>query len=38
MPGLIAATVPGRGHVPFLDEPEALAAIRAVIDACAAGT
>jgi pimeloyl-ACP methyl ester carboxylesterase len=35
MPGLIAATVPGRGHVPFLDEPEALAAIRAVIDRCA---
>ncbi|WP_288940629.1 alpha/beta hydrolase [uncultured Roseovarius sp.] len=27
-PGLIAATVPDRGHVPFLDEPEALKAIR----------
>ncbi|MFN3643950.1 MAG: alpha/beta fold hydrolase [Gemmobacter sp.] len=38
IPGLIAATVPGRGHVPFLDEPEALAAIRAVIDRCAAAT
>ena len=35
MPGLIVATVPGRGHVPFLDEPEALDAIRAVIDRCA---
>ncbi|MEL6584221.1 MAG: alpha/beta hydrolase [Pseudomonadota bacterium] len=23
-PGLIAAVVPGRGHVPFLDEPDAL--------------
>jgi pimeloyl-ACP methyl ester carboxylesterase len=34
LPGLIAATVPDRGHVPFLDEPEALAAIRCVIDAC----
>ena len=27
-PDLIAAEVPGRGHVPFLDEPESLAAIR----------
>lgn len=26
-PGMIAATVPDRGHVPFLDEPEALKAI-----------
>ena len=26
-PDMIAADVPGRGHVPFLDEPEALAAI-----------
>lgn len=26
-PGLIAATVPDRAHVPFLDEPEALEAI-----------
>jgi pimeloyl-ACP methyl ester carboxylesterase len=31
-PGLIAATVPDRGHVPFLDEPEALAAIHALMD------
>ena len=28
-PDMIFADVPGRGHVPFLDEPEALAAIRA---------
>lgn len=28
-PDLVAATVPGRGHVPFLDEPESVAAIRA---------
>lgn len=27
--GLIVATIPDRGHVPFLDEPESLAAIRA---------
>ncbi|MCY4305102.1 MAG: alpha/beta hydrolase [Aestuariivita sp.] len=27
-PDLIAAEVPDRGHIPFLDEPEALAAIR----------
>jgi pimeloyl-ACP methyl ester carboxylesterase len=31
-PGLIAATVPDRGHVPFLDEAQALAAIRAVLE------
>jgi len=31
-PGMIAATVPDRGHVPFLDEPEALAAIRGVLE------
>jgi pimeloyl-ACP methyl ester carboxylesterase len=30
-PQLIAVTVKGRGHVPFLDEPEALSAIRAVL-------
>jgi pimeloyl-ACP methyl ester carboxylesterase len=30
-PGLIRAEVPERGHVPFLDEPEALAAIRAFL-------
>jgi pimeloyl-ACP methyl ester carboxylesterase len=28
-PDMIAVTVPGRGHVPFLDEPESLAALRA---------
>ncbi len=27
-PDMIAATVPGRGHVPFLDEPESLDALR----------
>lgn len=27
-PDMIFAEVPGRGHVPFLDEPEALAALR----------
>lgn len=30
-PDLIVAEVPGRGHVPFLDEPEALAALDALI-------
>lgn len=30
-PDMIYAEVPGRGHVPFLDEPEALAAIHAWI-------
>lgn len=28
-PGLIAAEVPGRAHVPFLDEPESIAALTA---------
>jgi pimeloyl-ACP methyl ester carboxylesterase len=28
-PDMIRAEVPGRGHIPFLDEPESLAAIRA---------
>jgi pimeloyl-ACP methyl ester carboxylesterase len=28
MPGLIVAHVPDRAHIPFLDEPEALAALR----------
>lgn len=27
-PDMIHATVPGRGHIPFLDEPESVAAIR----------
>jgi len=31
-PALVTAEVPDRGHVPFLDEPEALAAIRTVLD------
>jgi hypothetical protein len=26
-PDMVFADVPGRGHVPFLDEPEALAAL-----------
>jgi pimeloyl-ACP methyl ester carboxylesterase len=36
-PGLIRAEVPGRGHVPFLDEPESVAAIRAWLAEVAAG-
>lgn len=32
-PGLITATVPDRGHAPFLDEPEALDVIARVMDA-----
>ncbi len=31
-PDLIASEVPDRGHVPFLDEPEAVQAVRAVLD------
>ncbi|MEM8775161.1 MAG: alpha/beta hydrolase [Pseudomonadota bacterium] len=31
-PEMISATVPNRGHVPFLDEPEALAAIHALLE------
>lgn len=27
-PGLIAATVPDRGHIPFLDEPQSVAALQ----------
>lgn len=30
-PGLIAAEIPDRGHVPFLDEPQALQAIHALL-------
>jgi pimeloyl-ACP methyl ester carboxylesterase len=30
-PDLIVAEVPDRGHVPFLDEPEALAALAALL-------
>ncbi len=33
-PDMIFAEVPDRGHVPFLDEPEALAAIRAWLEKC----
>lgn len=33
-PDLIFAEVPDRAHVPFLDEPEALACIRAFLEAC----
>ena len=32
MPGMIAATVPERGHVPFLDEKEAVTALRSWIE------
>jgi len=32
LPGLITGVVPNRGHAPFLDEPEALAVIRAVLE------
>ncbi|NAZ36655.1 alpha/beta fold hydrolase [Rubellimicrobium sp. CFH 75288] len=35
-PDLIAAEVPGRGHVPFLDEAESLATLRAWLDLCRA--
>ena len=31
-PDMIHAEVPGRGHVPFLDEPESLAALQAWLD------
>jgi pimeloyl-ACP methyl ester carboxylesterase len=33
-PDMIFAEVPGRGHVPFLDEPESLTAIRAFLARC----
>lgn len=32
-PDLIAAEVPDRGHVPFLDEPEAVAALERLVEA-----
>jgi pimeloyl-ACP methyl ester carboxylesterase len=35
-PDLIRAEVPGRAHIPFLDEPESLAAVRAFLAATAA--
>jgi len=31
-PGLITAVVPDRGHVPFLDEPQSLAAIHTLLE------
>lgn len=34
-PGMITAVVPSRGHVPFLDEPQSLAAIRQLLKAAA---
>lgn len=36
-PDLIRAEVPDRGHMPFLDEPESLAVLRAFLAAVAAG-
>lgn len=35
-PDMIRADVPGRAHVPFLDEPESLAAISSFLARCAA--
>jgi pimeloyl-ACP methyl ester carboxylesterase len=32
MPDLRSVTLPDRGHVPFLDEPEAVAAIEALLE------
>lgn len=37
-PDMIRAEVPNRGHTPFLDEPEALAAISAWLGRCYPGT
>lgn len=34
-PGMIVAEVPNRGHIPFLDEPESLAALRSWMEAMA---
>jgi pimeloyl-ACP methyl ester carboxylesterase len=36
-PDLVVAEVPDRGHVPFLDEPEAVAAVEAVLSRVARG-
>ncbi|WP_112310628.1 alpha/beta fold hydrolase [Pseudogemmobacter bohemicus] len=36
-PDLIRAEIPDRGHIPFLDEPEALAAITAWLALCETG-
>lgn len=35
-PDMTLAVVPDRGHIPFLDEPESLTAIRAFLAACGA--
>lgn len=35
-PDMIHAEVPDRAHIPFLDEPESLAALRAFLKACTA--
>ncbi len=35
-PDAVVAEVPGRGHVPFLDEPGSLAALAAWLDLCRA--
>ncbi|MDO5530210.1 MAG: alpha/beta hydrolase [Paracoccus sp. (in: a-proteobacteria)] len=35
-PDLIFADVPGRGHIPWLDEPESLAVLQSWLDACKA--
>jgi pimeloyl-ACP methyl ester carboxylesterase len=35
-PDMVFADVPDRAHIPFLDEPESLAAIRAFLTACRA--
>lgn len=32
-PDMISVTVPGRGHIPFLDEPEAVAALQTWVNA-----
>ncbi|MEX5729862.1 pimeloyl-ACP methyl ester carboxylesterase [Rhodovulum iodosum] len=37
-PDMIAAEVPDRGHVPFLDEPESLAALSAFLDRLPCGS
>jgi len=35
LPHMLFAEVPGRGHVPFLDEPEALSLIAAYLERAA---
>jgi pimeloyl-ACP methyl ester carboxylesterase len=36
-PDMVYAEVPDRGHVPFLDEPESVAAIRSFLTRCGSG-